>query len=158
MQELAIIYMEQDGICASGFYSGVIRNCCSTGMLSVIDGTSSKTVCPIWKGGGSHIHKNNYYLSGIQGIFTLNTTTGDSIFYKTLEGLEIPEGEATPKTTTDVVDALNYYIAHPDSEVNTKGWCKWVVGDDNLPALDFNYEWDPTAGENGTGAFVKVNN
>ncbi len=149
--------MEQDGICASGFFGGVIRNCCSTGTLSVIDGTSSKTVCPIWKGGGSHTHKNNYYLFGIQGIFTLVTATGDTVFYKTLEGLEVPEGEANPKTTADVVDALNYYIAHPDSGVDTKDWCEWVIGDNSLPALDFNSIWDPTAGEDGTGAFVKVN-
>lgn len=150
--------MEQDGISAGAYGGTAVINCCSMGNLSVIDGTDSQPVGAIVKGGVLGTDTNCYYLSGIQGIFTLNTTTGDNIFYKTLEGLEIPEGEATPKTTTDVIDALNYYIAHPDSGVDTKKWCKWVVGDNNLPALDFNSIWNPTAGENGTGAFVKVNN
>jgi hypothetical protein len=102
---------------------------------------------------------NCYYLDGIEAI----TPESDVIkFYKILEGLELSENEEV-MTTAKVVMELNNYIRlkgvikEDDTEVDTKGWCKWVESEEHLPILDFDYEWDPTAGEDGTGAFVKVN-
>lgn len=149
--------MAQDGICAGGYGGGTVSNCCSMGDLSVINGTSSKTVGAIIKGGSYDIHKNCYYLSGIQGMFTLSAKEGDKVFYKTSENEE-------DMTTEKVVEKLNEYIRlkgvleEGDTEVDTAGWCRWKVGENNLPELELEWEWDPTAGENGTGAFVKVNN
>ena len=144
------------GMVSNNYVFTSVTNCCSVGNLFWTSGDSSQLGCCDLVSYGKKT--NCYYLEGIQGTTGIEPKTGETLFYRTLEGLKIEEGAETPKTTTDVVDALNYYIAHPDSEVNTKGWCKWIVGDNGLPALDFNYEWDPTAGENGTGAFVKVNN
>ena len=131
----------QGGICAHGFGGEgwhTIINCCSMGNLSVLNGTSSLTVGAISKTGGDRIHKNCYYLSGIQGIFTLSKGTGDILFYQTSEDPEV-------QTTATVVEALNGYIESNEDDIDTTGWCQWVVGENNLPALDFTKEWNGTS-------------
>ena len=45
----------------------------------------------------------------------------------------------------DFINDLNNYTESNPEGVSTVGWCKWVVGDDNLPALDFKTEWNGTA-------------
>ena len=140
--------MGLDGICAGGYdvdASTNIINCCSAGDLSVLNGTSDQNVGVVVKGGGNHpVHITSYYLSEIQGIFTLNKKSGDTIFYKTSD-------DPDAMTTIKVVDAMNSYIQNPDEGVDTIGWCQWIVGDNNLPELDFDTEW------NGTD-WVTVNN
>ena len=88
--------------------------------------------------------RNCFYLNGIQGSLAITEKTGETSFYKTSEDPEV-------KTTATVVEALNNFIElkgvlqEGDEEVDTTGWCKWVVGDNNLPALDFNKEWNGTS-------------
>lgn len=100
---------------------------------------------------------NCYYLDGIDENVGLTPETGATVFYKTSENEE-------DMTTEKVVEKLNEYIRlkgvleEGDTEVDTAGWCRWKVGENNLPELELEWEWNPTAGENGTGAFVKVNN
>ena len=101
-------------------------------------------------GGDNPVITNCFYLDGIAGTRGITAKTGENIFYKT-------STDPNAKTTATVVDALNNYIAlkgvlqEGDTEVDTTGWCKWVVSEDNLPILDFNTEW------NGT-EWVTVNN
>ena len=96
----------------------------------------------IFAGGDTSTFSNCFYLDGIggsKGTQESNTTA----FVKTSE-------DENAMTTAKVVAALNNYIerkgviAEGDTEVDTTGWCKWVVGEDNLPALDFNTEWNGT--------------
>ena len=114
-------------------------NCYSAGVLNTTS-TSSRTGVLLINGASL---TNCYYLDGIQGTTRIIPETGATVFYKTSEDEEA-------MTTAKVVAALNNYIelkgliAEGDAEVNTTGWCKWVVGEDNLPALDFNTEWNGT--------------
>ncbi len=145
---------EQHGINCNS--TSTLANCCSLGLLNYISG-SGTSQCGLISGNTSTF-SNCFYLNGIKGNTKLKPYSTEKVFYKTLEGLELPENEEDyPITTAQVVVALNDYIAHPDDGIDTKGWCKWVESEDHLPILDFDYEWDPTAGEDGTGAFVKVN-
>ena len=129
-----------------GGFEATVINCCSMGNLSVINGLSSHRVGAIHKASTANItHKNCYYLSGINIdnssstpiTFILDKITGDNIFYKTSD-------DPDAMTTAKVVTALNSYIESNEDEVDTTGWCKWVVGDNNLPALDFDTEWNGT--------------
>ena len=79
-----------------------------------------------------------YYLDGVGETTGLTPRATETVFYKTSENEE-------DMTTAKVVQTFNDYIESNPEGVSTAGWCKWVVGDDNLPALDFNTEWNGTA-------------
>ena len=42
------------------------------------------------------------------------------------------------------INEMNSYIENNDDGIDTTGWCKWILGDDNFPTLDFNTEWNGT--------------
>ena len=129
------------GIIVNMTNSGTSINCCSLGELKYIN----------WGGPGRSgivatsgcTHKNCYYLDGVPGTTGLTAPANVSIFYKTTD-------DPNAMTTAKVVTALNNYIElkgvlnEGDTEVDTTGWCKWVIGDNNLPALDFDTEWNGT--------------
>ena len=106
-------------------------------------------VLPIWKemsgllSGASNTFNNCYYLDGIAGTTGLVPYANETAFVKT-------STDPQAMTTAKVVAALNNYIElkgvlqEGDTQVDTTGWCKWVVGDDNLPILDFDTEWNGT--------------
>ena len=122
-------------------------NCCSLAMLFANNNNSlsgNNLKCSdLIVGGDNPVITNCYYLDGIAGSTGLTAKTGENIFYKTSD-------DPDALTTAKVVAALNNYIelkgviAEGDTEVDTTGWCKWVVGEDNLPALDFDTEWNGT--------------
>ena len=129
------------GISGGNYNGGTYINCCSMGMLEKLKGTDLGTSGLI--AGSTTNNTNCYYLDGIQGTTGLNPKTGETVFYKT-------STDENVMTTAKVVSALNNYIelkgviAEGDTEVDTTGWCKWVVGETNLPELDFNTEWNGT--------------
>jgi hypothetical protein len=112
-------------------------NCYSAGVLKTI--STASRIGVLLKNGSTLT--NCYYLDGIQGTTKITPETGATAFYKTLEGVEINEGEDTPMTSADVVDELNAYIdAHKNdenTETNTSTWLKWRVGSNGLPELIF---------------------
>ena len=116
------------------------------GNLNIISSSTNKAVVD-YRG----TIKNCYYLDGIEKDTSITPEATVLKFVKT-------STNTTVKTSEEVITALNNYIKSNTDEVDTKDWCEWIVGDNGLPALDFNSIWNPTAGENGTGAFVKVNN
>lgn len=136
----------------SGSLNGI--NCCSLGILNSLTGTNFGGSGVIARKGSTL--KNCYYLNGVQGTTRIIPEPGATVFYKISENEE-------DMTTAKVVEKLNEYIrlkgvlAEGDTEVDTTGWCRWKVGENNLPELELDWEWNPTAGENGTGDFVKVN-
>ena len=80
---------------------------------------------------------NNYYLNGIEGTTGITPEAEAIMFYKT-------SNDANAMTTAKVVAALNSYIESNQDNIDTTHWCKWVIGDNNLPALDLNVEWNGT--------------
>ena len=127
---------------ASGKYSGgSVINCFSGGSLSKLSGTRLDESGMIAK---KSTLTNCYYLDGIDENVGITPETGATVFYKTSDD---PEA----MTTAKVVAALNNYIElkgvlqEGDAEVDTTGWCKWVINNDNLPVLDFTTEWNGTA-------------
>lgn len=112
------------------------------GEINIISGTAYSGSGLI--GSAGETYKNSYYLNGIEGSSGLTARSGEIVFYKTSANEE-------DMTTAKVVTALNNYIelkgviTEGDTEVDTTGWCKWVVGSNNLPALDFDTEWNGTA-------------
>ena len=93
--------------------------------------------------GSACTFKSCYYLDGVAGTTGLLPRANEILFYQTSNNPE-------DMTTLRVVAALNNYIElkgvlqQGDTEIDTKGWCKWIVGSNNLPALDFNTEWNGT--------------
>ena len=79
---------------------------------------------------GYYIYNNCYSLQG-----KINNIDSNIITEKTEEYMKLQ----------DFINDLNNYTESNPEGVSTVGWCKWVVGDDNLPALDFNTEWNGTA-------------
>ena len=80
---------------------------------------------------------NCFYLDSVATECGITQETGSTAFIKVSNNVE-------DMTTLKVVEALNNYIAHPDDGIDTTGWCKRIVGENNLPALDFNTEWNGT--------------
>lgn len=124
--------MELDGITAGDSGYPTVINCCSAGNLFKLSGTGGSI-------GYTTIRtaKNCYYLDGIAGTTGITAKTGETVFYQTSDD---PEA----MTTAKVVTALNSYIESNEDDIDTTGWCKWVIGDNNLPALDFDTEWNGT--------------
>ena len=96
--------------------------------------------------GNTGTSNNCFYLDGIEGTTGILPRTGETLFYKTSDNTE-------DMTTAKVVAQLNGYIetsgyAETDEDkVDTTGWCKWIISDENLPILDFNTEWNGTEWE-----------
>ena len=138
----------------NGANGGPIYNCCSYGKINLLSNLGSSPRTAVISVAARTTKTNCYYLNGIQAK---TPESGTIVFEKTSEDENV-------MTTTKVVEALNGYIRlkgvinEGDAEVDTTGWCKWVENEDHLPVLDFNYEWDPTAGTDGTGDFVRVTN
>lgn len=133
------------GLCStSGNYVINAINCYSGGMLKITKGTS-RDQSALTVAGSNSTRTNCYYLDGIQGTTGITVRTGETVFYKTLEGLELPENEENyPATTQTLIDTFNEYIESNPEGVSTVGWCKWIEGENNLPALDFTQEWNGT--------------
>ncbi len=132
-------------ICGITMANDTINNCCSMGKLILEQSSTHKGVINY-----TGILKNCYYLDGIEKDTTITPES------TAIKFVRITDDESI-NTTVKVIEELNKYIKSNSDEVDTKGWCKWVESEEHLPILDFDYEWDPTAGEDGTGAFVKVN-
>ena len=123
------------GIIVNMNNSGTSINCCSLGELKYIN----------WAGPGKSgivatngcTHKNCYYLDGVAGTTGLTAPASVRVFYKT-------SSDPEALMTASVVDELNSYIESNEDDVDTTGWCRWIVGEDNLPALDFDTEWNGT--------------
>ena len=138
----------------SGGSGSVIYNCANFGNVNSATsytsiGSSVATVVNCFNYGecsnfglASNTYKNCYSLE--DKVATINTEI-------------ITEKSEEYMKSQDFIDNLNGYIESNTDEINTKNWCKWVAGSNNLPALDFSLMWNPTAGENGTGAFVPAN-
>lgn len=113
----------------------------SGGNLIVSKGTLYSFNGVIYRNGASL--RNCYYLDGIQNNLGVSPETGAIKFVKTSD-------DPDAKTSEKVKDALNNFIElkgvieEGDTEVDTTGWCKWKIGDNNLPVLDFNTEWNGT--------------
>lgn len=129
------------GFCTGASNSSAI-NCCSSGLLKIIDGNTLSTSSVILNSGNTIT--NSYYLDGIVGTTGITPETKAILFYKTSDDPEV-------MTSEKVRDELNSYIMSNPEGVSTVGWCQWIVSEDNLPILDFNTEW------NGT-EWVTVNN
>ena len=125
------------GICptATNYVVNAV-NCYSSGLLNITNG-SEKSGSAILVAGNSSTRTNCYYLDGVAGTTGIAPRTGETIFYKTSE-------DENAMTTAKVVQTFNDYIESNPEGVSTVGWCKWVIGENNLPALDFNTEWNGT--------------
>ena len=129
------------GISGCGANGGAIINCCSLGTLRIIGSKGTYDRTAVLSKLGSATITNSYYLNGVPGNTGINVASQEPnavMFYKTSE-------DENAMTTAKVVQALNDYIESNPSGVSTSGWCKWEVGEDNLPALDFTKEWDGTS-------------
>ena len=134
------------GIKCGAANSGVFYNSCNYGILTKIGSLGSRDRTAVICKAGNITVANCFYLDGTPGNTGINVATQEpnvTKFFKTSE-------DENAMTTAKVVEALNNYIElkgvieEGDTEVNTTGWCKWVVGDNNLPALDFDTEWNGT--------------
>lgn len=138
----------------SGSSASVIYNCINFGNVgsaiqyTTIGSDNKATIANYYNYGecsnfglASNTYKNCYSLE--DKVATINT---EIIIEKSEEYMK----------SQDFIDNLNGYIESNTDEINTKNWCKWVAGSNNLPVLDFSLIWNPTAGEEGTGAFVPV--
>lgn len=117
---------------------GAVINCCSLGILNIIGSKGLRDRTAVITIMSSSTIKNCYYINGVPGNTGINVSSQEPnaiLFYET----------SNNPTTNTVVAALNSYIESNEDEVDTTGWCKWVVGEKNLPALDFNTEWNGTA-------------
>ena len=128
--------MELHGISVSGSgYIATLINCYSAGTLRYTKG-SGHNMCGILAGPACTFN-NCYYLDGVAGTTGLTAPASVRAFYKT-------SNDPQALMTASVVDELNSYIESNEDDVDTTGWCRWIVGEDNLPALDFDTEWNGT--------------
>ena len=133
--------VDQLGIKCGSANAGTFYNCCNYGILTKIGSLGSRDRTAVICKAGEITVGNCFYLDGTPGNTGINVSSQEpnvTKFYKTSE-------DESVMTTAKVVQALNDYIESNPSGVTTSGWCKWVVGDNNLPALDFETEWNGTA-------------
>ena len=114
--------------------NGSAINCYSAGTLSKKT-SSSRTGFLLTNGAA---RTNCFYLDGIKGTTNIVPNVAETVFYKTSD-------DPDAMTTAKIVDEMNSYIQNPDEGVDTTGWCQWRIGDNNLPELDFDTEWNGTA-------------
>lgn len=115
----------------AGSDGGAVVNCCSSGQLRKLSGTSLTQSGFVAK---RSTCTNCYYLDGIDENIGLTPEAGTTVFYKTSDDPEV-------MTSAKVVQALNDYIdAHlndEDATTNTSTWLRWRVGTNGLPELIF---------------------
>lgn len=117
--------------------------------MKITNGTS-KEGSAILIAGDNSVRTNCYYLNTSVGSTGLTPRTGETVFYKTSADASVAN-DTNGMTTENMVTTFNNYIQNPPEGVNTTGWCQWRIGENNLPELDFNTEW------NGT-EWVAINN
>ena len=96
---------------------------------------------------------NDFYLNGVPGTTGLSPRGNEKLFYtpSNAETLGLTKEDDGILLTEDVIAQLNGYIETSgyaeteEDKVDTTGWCKWVMGPDEVPILDFNTEWNGTA-------------
>ena len=124
-------------MCGGGANGGAVYNCCFSGTLSIVGAKGNRDRTAVITNLGESSIINGYYLYGAQGNTGITPEAAATVFYKTSDNENV-------KTSAIVVEELNAFIESNESGINTNGWCKWVLSDDNVPVLDFSTEWNGT--------------
>ena len=122
-----------------------IINCCSLGEIKYINGNVNYKSQSGIIAGNSGTSENCYYLNKVPGTTGLLPREHETMFYKSAdaEALGLTKEDDGILLTEDVVSQLNFYIQ--SNGTDTAGWCRWIMGDNETPILDFNTEWNGTA-------------